>query len=30
MYLFILEFLREKVSSLPLDLDYDHNLFEYE
>ena len=30
MYLFILEFLREKDSSLPLDLDYDHSLFEYE
>ena len=30
MYLFILEFLRERDSSLPLDFDYDHNIFDYE
>ena len=30
MYLSYLEFLRERDSSLLLDFDYDHNLFEYE
>ena len=30
MYLSNLEFLRERDSSLLLDFDYDHNLFEYE